>query len=173
MIGKVKKRTRACPFYFVGWGYTLPDFTASKSSSISREGFLVRRDTTTMRRVENMKAGSSSYIANTPPSLLITSFQRNTMPAPPTMLAIAPALVVLFQKREKSMMGPKVAPKPAQAKETILKITLSLSSAMTAAITAITQRVILETHITCLSVAFFLNTPWNMFLETEDAAISK
>ena len=95
------------------------------------------------------------------------------MPAPPTIPAIAPALVVLFQKREKSMMGPNVAPKPAQAKETILKITLSLSSAITAAIIAIMQRVIRETHRTCLSEASFLKIPWKMFLDTDDAAIRR
>ena len=134
---------------------------------------MVRSETTTISIVENMNAGSSSYIANTPPSLLITSFQRKTIPAPPTMPAIAPALVVLFQNKEKSMIGPKVAPKPAHAKETILNITLSLSRAITAAIIVITTRVILETHKTCLSEAVFLKIPWKIFFDTDEAAIRR
>ena len=43
--------------------------------------------------------------------------------------------------------------------ETTLKMTLCSSSAMMMAIRAMTRRVILETIMTCLSVAFFLTTP--------------
>ena len=58
-----------------------------------------------------------------------TSFQIRTLAPPVTMPAIAPARVVRFQKSEKSMIGPKVAPKPAQANETRLNITLFSSHA--------------------------------------------
>lgn len=72
------------------------------------------RENITMQILENMNAESNSYIANTPPRVLILSFQRNTIPAPPTMPETAPGIFVLFQKREKSIIGPKVAPKPAR-----------------------------------------------------------
>ena len=84
----------------------------------------------------------------------MASFHTNTLTPPATMPATAPAWVVRFQNRENSISGPKVAPKPAQAKETMLNITLFSSMAITMAMAAITSRVMRETHITCLSVAF-------------------
>ena len=98
-------------------------------------------------------------MANTPPSLLITSFQRNTIPAPPTIPAIAPVLLVRFQNREKSISGPNVAPKPAHANDTIWKITLFSSRAIIIPINVNAKSVTREIIITCLSVAFFLKIP--------------
>ena len=47
------------------------------------------------------------------------------MVAPPVIIpATAPWRAVRFQKREKSIRGPKAAPKPAQAKDTTLKTEL-------------------------------------------------
>ena len=65
-----------------------------------------------------------------PPSGLSTSLQKNTMP-PPIIPAMAPAQVVRFQKREKSTSVPNVAPKPAHANDTSVKMMLFSSSAMT------------------------------------------
>lgn len=59
-----------------------------------------------------------------PPSGLSTSFQKNTMPP------MAPARVVRFRNREKSTSGPNVAPKPAHANDTSVKMMLFSSSAM-------------------------------------------
>ncbi len=66
----------------------------------------------------------------TPPIGFSMSFHTKTMPPPESMPAKAPARFVRFQKREKRMMGPKVAPKPAHAKDTTLKMMLFSSSAM-------------------------------------------
>ena len=73
---------------------------------------------------------------------------------------MAPALVVRFQKRLKSISGPKVAPNPAQAKLTMVKMTLFSSRAMTMATTAMRRRVSRETRRTSLSEAFLRNSPW-------------
>ena len=75
------------------------------------------------------------------------------------MPAIAPARVVLFQNRLKSISGPNVAPNPAQAKLTIVNMTLFSSKAMTIATTAIRSSVSLETFSTSLSEAFLRNSP--------------
>ena len=150
-----------------------PVLAASKSASISAEGFFVSRETTTISIEEKMNAGRSSYIPNTPPIGAIRNFQINTIELPPSIPAMAPAMLVLFQKREKSISGPKVAPKPAQAKDTMVNITLFSSRAIRAAMTAISARVILETHITCLSVASFLIIPWKIFFDTEEDAIRR
>ena len=71
------------------------------------------------------------------------------------------------------MSGPKVAPKPAHAKDTTWKITLFSSNAMTMAMAVMINRVILETSMTCLSVAFFLITPWNTFFANAEAAMRR
>ena len=110
---------------------------------------------------------------NTPPKGLSASFQRNTITPPVTIPATAPAWVVRFQNREKSMMGPNTAPKPAQAKETMVKMTLFSSMAMITPTTAISSRMIRLMVITCLSEASFLRMPLKMFRETAEAAISR
>ena len=104
---------------------------------------------------------------------MITSFQTNTIIPPLSIPAIAPAFVVRFQKSEKSISGPKVAPKPAQAKETSLKITLFSLSARIIAIMAIAPRVILVAHITALSLAFLFITPLKIFFAKAEAAIRR
>jgi len=82
----------------------------------------------------------------------------NTILPPVSMPAIAPALVVLFQNNENSIIGPKVAPKPAHANDTTLKITLFSSNAMIIPNNETSSNVIRETIITCLSVASYFNT---------------
>ena len=109
----------------------------------------------------------------TPPIGFNNNFHMNTMPPPLSMPAIAPALVTRFQNKENSIIGPKVAPKPAQAKETTMNITLFSSMAMIMEQIAIIIKVILVQYRTVLSEASFLNIPWKMFLEKADAAISK
>ena len=81
------------------------------------------------------------------------------MIAPTTIPEIAPAYEVFFQNKEKSISGPKVAPNPAQANEVIPKIVLFESQAITIDIMVMTAIAILDAHITCLSVASFLNIP--------------
>ena len=81
------------------------------------------------------------------------------MPAPLNIPAIAPGLLMRFQKSDNNISGPKVAPNPAQAKDTIWKITLFSSNAITIPTAARTKRVIRDTIITCLSVASFLQIP--------------
>jgi len=98
-------------------------------------------------------------MAQAPPSGLRTSFQKKTIPPPVTIPAIAPALFSLFQKREKIISGPKVAPKPAQAKETIRKMMLFSSKAIIMAIAAMTSKVIQVTNKTARSLASFLKIP--------------
>ena len=73
-------------------------------------------------------------MANTPPSWLMTSFHRKTIAAPLTIPAMAPARVVRFQNRLNRTNGPKVAPNPAHAKDTILNTELLESLAMNTAI---------------------------------------
>ena len=68
--------------------------------------------------------------------------------------------MVRFQNRLVSMIGPKVAPKPAQAKATRVKITLFSSSAITTPTAEITSSMMRLTHSTFLSLASFFSTPW-------------
>ena len=70
------------------------------------------------------KAGSSSYRSQAPPRGRTPNFQTKIMIAPESMPAMAPYLLQRFQNREKRTIGPKVAPKPAQAKETTRKMEL-------------------------------------------------
>lgn len=56
-------------------------------------------------------------------------FQMKTMAPPAIMPEMAPYLLVRFQNREKRTRGPKEAPKPAQAKETMLNTVLLGSQA--------------------------------------------
>ena len=61
----------------------------------------------------------------TPPSLAMQNFHTKTITPPASLPAMAPCFVVRFQNREKSISGPKEAPKPAQAKETMRNTELS------------------------------------------------
>ena len=92
-------------------------------------------------------------------SIKDVEIHTNTIPAPPSIPAIAPALVVLFQNKLKSISGPNVAPNPAQAKLTIVNITLFSSSAIMIATIAIRSSVSLEILSTSRSEAFLRNRP--------------
>ena len=76
------------------------------------------------------------------------------MAPPDSIPASAPHRLLRFQKRANSTTGPKAAPKPAQAKDTMSKIELSGLDAMTMAITAMTITVPRATHMVVLSLAF-------------------
>ena len=131
-----------------------------------------------MAMLEMINAGRSSYKPKNgmlaARNCLSTSFQTNTLIPPASIPAMAPVRVVLFQKSEKSMIGPKVAPKPAHAKDTRVKITLSSFHAIITPTSAITIRMTLDNHITCFSVAFsFLIIPLKMLTETAEDAIKR
>ncbi len=71
------------------------------------------------------------------------------------------------------MAGPKAAPKPAQAKDTIWNTLLSGSEARKRAMTAMTTTVSRAISMVCFSVSFTPKTSWTMFSEkAEDAASS-
>ena len=108
---------------------------------------------------EATKAGNSSYIPKMPPIGLISKFQMKTRLPPVSIPAMAPDLVALFQNREKRIIGPKVAPNPAHAKETTLNITLFSFNAMIMAIKAMIISVILVVRNIALSEASFLRIP--------------
>ena len=84
---------------------------------------------------------------NTPPRGLSSSFHTNTQMPPESIPAMAPARLTRFQNREKRMMGPKVAPKPDQAKETTSKMMLFSSQAMAMPTRAMATRTTRETTI--------------------------
>ena len=64
-----------------------------------------------------------------------------------------------FQNRLISINGPNVAPNPAHAKLTIVKMTLFSSIAMKIAITVMARSVMREINNTCLSVALRCKRP--------------
>ncbi|MBM7581855.1 hypothetical protein JOD02_000692 [Caldicoprobacter guelmensis] len=74
-----------------------------------------------------INAGSSSYILKIPPRGLRSNFHISTVVPPAIIPDMAPALVVLSQKSENSIVGSKVASNPAHAKDTTLNMTLFLS----------------------------------------------
>ena len=86
-------------------------------------------------------------MANTPPRVAMPYFQMKTMAPPATMPASAPCLLARFQKRARSITGPKAAPKPAQAKDTMPKTELSGSWAMKTAMMAMMTMVPRATSI--------------------------
>lgn len=135
------------------------DFTYSNSSCISCDGSFDSADTSAITILEATKAGNSSYIPKMPPMGLISKFQMKTKLPPVSIPAIAPDLVTLFQKSEKRMIGPKVAPKPAHANDTTLNITLFSFNAIIIAIIDIITNVILDAYNTVLSEAFLLIIP--------------
>ena len=59
-----------------------------------------------------------------PPFGETRNFQIKTVAAPANIPVMAPHLLQRFQNSAKSITGPKVAPKPAQAKETTRKMEL-------------------------------------------------
>ena len=86
-------------------------------------------------------------MAKMPPIGAMTNFHTKIMIPPAAIPAIAPYLLDLLQKRERSMHGPKVAPNPAQAKDTTLKTELSGFQARIKAISAMAITVPLATII--------------------------
>ena len=94
---------------------------------------------------DNKNPGTISYKLNIPPKATPSLLQIITLTPPVIIPAIAPFLVVLFQKSENNTIGPNVAPNPAHANETIVNTELSGSLAIIAATTAITNSVILAT----------------------------
>ena len=68
-----------------------------------------------MTIAEMTNAGSSSYIAKTPPIGAMRYFQTNTITPPTIMPLMAPHLLQRFQNRLNRTTGPKVAPKPEHA----------------------------------------------------------
>ena len=87
----------------------------------------------------------------------------NTIAPPEIMPARAPVLVVLLQNKENSITGPKDAPKPAQAKDTMVKIELLGSLAIKAAITAIITTVSLAASIVPFSDILRCSTSFKIF----------
>ena len=79
----------------------------------------MRRLTTIITTSETIKAGRSTYILNKPPSGLTRNVHMNTNAPPANIPEIAPARVVLFQKREHSITAPNAPPNPAHANDTI------------------------------------------------------
>lgn len=122
---------------------------------------------------DSTNAGNSSYIPNMPPMGLIRNFHMNTMLPPVSIPAIAPALVVLFQKSDKIMSGPNVAPKPAHAKDTTWNITLRSSKAIIMPNRDIARSVIRDIIIICLSVASLLIIPLKISRDSADEAMSR
>ena len=68
-------------------------------------------------------------------------FHTKTMTPPVIMPANAPHLLLHFQNSAKSITGPKAAPNPAQAKETMVKTELLGSQASTTLTSAIAMTV--------------------------------
>ena len=144
--------------------------TRSNSSVISLEGALVQRLTIAIKTRPTRNAGSSSYMPNTPPMGLIRYFQIKTVAPPDTMPEIAPGRVVRFQNREQITSGPKAAPKPAHANETMPNTELSGLRAI------IIPRIAMPTTVRrAASMLFFSGIlRWNasrsMFSDTLEAA---
>ena len=116
-----------------------------------------------MKMQEVMNAGSSSYIARTPPRGAMAYFQMNTIAAPENIPAIAPHLLQRFQNSENRTMGPKVAPKPAHAKDTTRKMELVGSSANRMPQMATQITVTRATIMLFLSLSSMPSTPRMMF----------
>ena len=84
----------------------------------------------------------------------------------------APQKLVRRQKMAHIMTGPKAAPKPAQAKETMPNTELLGSRAMTMPRMAMIIRVTRAMSMVVFSSTLTLNTPWKMSSEMEEEAAS-
>ena len=108
-----------------------------------------------------------------PPRGLIRYFQRKTITPPAAMPETAPAKVVRFQYRAQITRGPKPAPKPAQAKETMPKMELLGSFAMKMPRMAMAMTVSRAASILCFWLSLKRNASCSRFWDTlEDAASS-
>src|SRR5699024_6434724 len=103
------------------------------------------------------KPGTISYKSKMPPER--QSPQIITVVAPTIIPHNAPSLVIPRQQRDKTIIGPKEAPKPAQSSLTRSSTLLSGFVAMIPAISAMATVAILPTHTNSLSEAFFLKNP--------------
>ena len=111
-------------------------------------------------------------MSQAPPSGRTPNFQMKIITAPESMPAIAPYLLQRFQNRANSTTGPKVAPKPAQAKETTRKMELLGFSAKNTATIAIqiTPRRAINRFF--LSSSFRPHTSCSRFCVMPEAAAS-
>ena len=108
-----------------------------------------------------------------PPSLLIPYFQINTMDPPQIIPARAPCQLERLQKRARRTTGPNTAPKPAQAKDTMLNTELFGSRAMNMATTAMRSNVTLSATMLSFFVSLSLRIlPRRSEDTAEDAARS-
>lgn len=106
------------------------------SASIAGFGRWVRSETTIATTRFATKPGSSSYRVKTPPRVSPRWSQRNTSAAPTIMPEAAPAVVSRRHHRASRVVGPKPAPKPAQAKATRPRIVSLRPTARAMATTA-------------------------------------
>ena len=111
-------------------------------------------------------------MAKTPPSLATPNFQTKTMAPPETIPARAPHLLQRFQNRERIITGPKVAPKPAQAKETTRKMELVGSLAKITPRMATPTTVRRAMSIAFLSLSLMPSTSLMILWVTPEAAAS-
>ena len=108
-----------------------------------------------------------------PPSLLIPYFQINTMDPPQIIPARAPCQLERLQKRARRTTGPNTAPKPAQAKDTMLNTELFGSRAINMATTAMRSNVTLSATMLSFFVSLSLRIlPRRSEDTAEDAARS-
>ena len=109
---------------------------------------------------------------HTPPMGLSRYFQMNTTAPPDTIPASTPHLVVRFQNSAVSMAGAKVAPKPAQAKDTMVNTELLGSRARNTAITEMAMTVTRATHMVVLEDSFTPKTSLTRSSDTLEDAVS-
>ena len=97
-------------------------------------------------------------------------FHTKIITAPTAMPAIAPFLLERLQKSDRSMTGPKVAPKPAHAKDTIWNTELFGSDAKMTAMIAMMRTVLLASFIAVFSLIFICRKSLIIFCEKLDEA---
>ena len=108
----------------------------------------------------HQEGGEQLVDAQAPPRGAMRYFQMKTMaPAQAIMPEMAPYLLVRFQNREKSR-GPKEAPKPAQAKETMLNTVLLGSQARKMATMAMPMTVPRAACMAALRLSFRPKKSW-------------
>ena len=93
-----------------------------------------------------------------------------TIAPPESIPASAPQRLARRQNSENRTTGPKAAPKPAHAKETIWKTELDGSRARKTAMTAMPTSVRRAAIMLALPKMFRWNTPYRMFWETAEEA---
>ena len=123
---------------------------SSNSAMASLGGCGVTRLTSTASTRHSRNPGTISYRCSSPNSPQATSGwncpHTKAVTAPAIMPTSAPAAVRRRQNRASSTIGPKAAPKPAQANATSARIELSWSSASTPATTETTSTPMRPAH---------------------------